>query len=291
MPLGQGDFQFELVDGWPNLPEGWIMAEASDAAIDSRGRIYVFTRGKHPIMVFDKEGNFVTSWGYGEFGLTPHLVSQSHGIFISPDDEVYLTDSLQHIVQRYSRLGDLEHQWGTVGVCKPTYNKDQFNMPTGVAMAPDGTIYVSDGYGNRCVHKFTGSGEHLKTWGEAGSAPGQFAVVHNLGVDSTGRVLVCDRENDRIQIFDPDGQFMEEWTGMSMPGDVWITADDTVYVAEQGESGHLSVWTAEGERISRFSGTEGGVLTSPHGLCVDDEGSVYVAEIGNGKRVQKFAQA
>ena len=293
MALGEGDYRYELVEGWAKLPEGWVFSLVSDAAIDSKGRIFAFTRGKHPIIVFDKDGNFVTSWGYGEFGISPHLVSQSHGIFIGPDDEVYLTDAWQHVVRRYTLLGDMEREWGTPGVPGVTYYKREFNMPTGVAIGPDGSIYVSDGYGNRCVHKYSSIGEHLLTWGEAGSGPGEFAVVHNIGCDKTGRVIVCDRENDRVQIFDPDGKHMETWTDVTAPGDVWVTDDNTIYVVEQGGSGRVSVWSPEGERLSRFAGTEDGVLEAPHGICVDDEGSIYVAEIGGdgrGERLQKFVR-
>lgn len=291
--LGQGDYKYEVVDGWAKLPEGWVFSLVSDAAVDSKGRIYAFTRGKHPVVVFDKAGNFVTSWGYGEFGVSPHLVSQSHGIFITPDDRVFLTDAYQHIVRRYTRLGDMEREWGKPGVPGVTFYNREYNMPTGVAIGLDGCFYVSDGYGNRCVHKYSKDGEHLLAWGEAGSGPGQFAVVHNIGCDRTGRLLVCDRENNRIQVFDPDGKFIEQWTDVQAPGDVWITPDNTIYVAEQGGFGHVSVWSADGKRISRFSGSPGGVLQAPHGLCVDDEGSVYVAEIGagdRGQRLQKFAR-
>ncbi|MCZ6633360.1 MAG: peptidyl-alpha-hydroxyglycine alpha-amidating lyase family protein [bacterium] len=292
MPLGEGDYRYEEVDGWAKLPEGWVFTQVSDAAIDSQGRIYAFTRGKHPIVVFDKAGNFLTSWGYGEFGISPHLVSQSHGIFIDPNDKVYLTDAYQHIVRRYTRLGDMEQEWGTPGVPGVTHYNREYNMPTGVAFAPDGeSYYVSDGYGNRCVHHYSKDGKHLKSWGEAGSGPGQFAVVHNIGCDKNGRVLVCDRENSRIQIFDPDGKFMEEWTDVNNPGDVCITADNTIYVAEQGGGGRISVWSPEGELLSRFEDDR--AVQSPHGICVDDEGSIYVAEIGmgeKGQRLQKFSR-
>lgn len=293
MALGEGDYTYELVDGWPKIPEGWVLEAVSDAAVDSQGRVYAFSRGKHPLTVFSKDGDFLTSWGYGEFGVSPHLVSQSHGIFITPDDQVYLTDAYQHIVRRYSRLGEKNQEWGIPGVPGVTYYKRQFNMPTGVAMAEDGTTFVSDGYGNRCIHKYTSDGEYVKSWGEAGSGPGQFAVVHNIGCDKLGRLLVCDRENDRIQLFDQEGAFIEEWTDVSMPGDVWITDDGMIYVVEQGTGGHVSVWTPEGERISRFSGAKGGIVQAPHGLAVDEEGSIYVAEIGAGdvgQRLLKFAR-
>lgn len=293
MALGEGDYTYELVDGWPKIPEGWVLEAVSDVAVDSQGRIYAFSRGKHPLTVFNKEGDFLTSWGYGEFGVSPHLVSQSHGIFITPDDQVYLTDAYQHIVRRYSRLGEKNQEWGIPGVPGVTYYKRQFNMPTGVAMSEDGTIFVSDGYGNRCIHKYTSDGQYVKSWGEAGSGPGQFAVVHNIGFDKLGRLLVCDRENNRIQLFDQEGAFIEEWTDVSMPGDVWITDDGMIYVVEQGTGGHVSVWTPEGECISRFSGAKGGIVQAPHGLAVDKEGSIYVAEIGAGdvgQRLLKFAR-
>lgn len=293
MKLGQGDYQYEVVDKWAKLPEGWDFSLVSDAAIDSRGRIYVFTRGKHPVIVFDQGGNFVTSWGYGEFGISPHLVSQSHGIFITPDDKVYLTDAYQHIVRRYTRLGEMEREWGKPGVPGVTHYRQPFNMPTGVTIGLDGALYISDGYGNRCIHKYTVAGEHVATWGEPGRGPGQFAIVHNIGCDNTGRLLVCDRDNNRVQLFDPDGNYLEEWTDVEGPGDVWITPDNTIYIVEQGGHGHVSVWSPDGRRISRFSGAPGGVLQAPHGICVDAEGSIYVAEIGGpgrGQRLQKFAR-
>ena len=222
---GEGDYRYEEIRDWAQLPEGWVFAQVSDAAVDSKGRIYAFTRGVHPIVVFDKDGNFVTSWGYGDFGISPNLVSQSHGIFITPDDKVYLTDTFQHIVRRYDRLGELEREWGTRGVPGPSFHRREYNMPTGVAFAPDGQhFYVSDGYGSRCVHKYDSNGKHIHVWGEGGG-------------------------------------------------------------------GRISVWSADGELICRFE--DKAAIQSPHGLCVDHDGNIYVAEIGiegQGQRLQKFAR-
>ena len=143
------------------------------------------------------------------------------------------------------------------------------------------------------MHKYSKEGERLLTWGDGGRGPGQFAVVHNIGCDKTGRVLVCDRENNRVQIFDSDGKYIEEWTDVVAPGDVWVTDDNTIYVVEQGGSGRVGVWTPEGKLLCRFAGSEGDVMQAPHGICVDDEGSIYVAEIGageRGQRLQKFVR-
>ncbi|MDA1347681.1 MAG: 6-bladed beta-propeller [Chloroflexi bacterium] len=165
-------------------------------------------------------------------------------------------------------------------------------MPSGLAVAPNGEIFVSDGYGGHRVHKFSASGKLLKSWGKQGSGPGEFALLHNVWVGSRSRVFICDRENDRIQIFDDQGGFLEEWTDLWMPGDLWIR-DEVVYVVEQGGSSGVSLWTLDGEMITRWRGSEGagkGTLLGGHGICVDSDGSIYVTEIGQGQRVSKFVR-
>ena len=172
----------------------------------------------------------------------------------------------------------------------PTFSGMPFNMPSGVSLAPDGSIFVSDGYGNFRVHKFSPSGELLHSWGRSGDRPGEFCLVHNIWVDRNGRVMVCDRHNDRIQTFDQDGAFTGQWVDLHLPGDIWIK-DDVVYVVEQGGSTGVSIWTLDGEPITRWRGDDGpgeGTLAAGHGLCVDDEGSIYVTEIGDAQRVTKF---
>ena len=128
------------------------------------------------------------------------------------------------------------------------------------------------------------------SWGREGTGPGEFVNLHNIGVDSRSRVFICDRENHRIQLFDSQGNFLEQWTDVQAPGDLWIK-DDIVYVVEQGGGCAVGIWTLDGELITRWRGDEGpgrGTLIAAHGICVDSHGSIYVTEIHHAERVQKF---
>ena len=264
MALGQGDYKYEVVDGWPSFRKDgsflWCQTLRSilvDASMPSLAKT-----PHHCVRQGRKLHHILGLWGVRPFSepgepVTRHLHRAGRpGL---PDRFFPAHRSPIH------EAGELEREWGNRGLSGVTHYRKEYNMPTGVAFGLDGSFYVSDGYGNRCVHKYSKEGEHLMAWGEAGSGPGQFAVVHNIGCDKTGRVLVCDRENDRIQLFDPDGEFIEEWNDLEMPGDVWVTDDNTIYVAEQGGYGHVSVWSPDGKRISRFSGTSAACFRPPTG--------------------------
>ena len=282
--VGSGEFKYEVAPSWPNLPKYWSFGLASDAAVNSENEIYVLSRGLHPLTIWDKDGNFISSWGEGTFSSDPH------GIFIGPDDYVWIADRNYHTVTEYTPGGEVVMTLGQKLAPSPTFSGMPFNMPSGVALAPDGSIFVSDGYGNFRVHKFSPSGELLHSWGRSGDRPGEFCLVHNIWVDRNGRVLVCDRHNDRIQTFNEDGGFTGQWVDLHLPGDLWIK-DDIVYVVEQGGSTGVSIWTLDGEPITRWRGDDGpgkGTLAAGHGICVDDEGSIYVTEIGDAQRVTKF---
>ena len=201
---------------------------------------------------------------------------------------VWLTDIYYYVVTEHTPGGELVRELGMKNMPSPRWDGRPFNMPA-VASAPNSDIFVSDGYGGNRVHRFNRKGELVLSWGDAGSAPGEFALLHNVGVDSKGRVFICDREAHRIQIFDEQGGYLESWTDLKAPGDVWIQ-DDIVYVVEQFSVPGLSIWTLEGDLITRWKADEGpgkGTLSSPHGLCVDSQGSIYVTELGT-QRVQKF---
>ena len=285
--VGSGDFRYELVPSWPNMPKYWSFGPASDAAVNSRDEVHVFSRGKHPLTIWDPDGTLISSWGEGTFSANPH------GIYIAPNDNVWLVDRDYHVATEYSPDGRPLRTLGQKLAPSPSFQGEPFNMPSGLAIAPNGEIFVSDGYGGHRVHKFSAKGDLLLSWGRQGTGPGEFALLHNIWVDTRSRVFICDRENHRIQVFDDQGNFLEQWTDLVAPGDLWIK-DDEVYVVEQGGGCAVSIWTLDGELITRWKGSEGpgkGTLKAAHGICVDSQGSIYVTEIGDAQRVQKFQRA
>jgi hypothetical protein len=266
------------------MPRYWEFTIASDVYVNSKDEIHVFSRGLHPLTIWDKDGNFISSWGEGAFS------NNEHGIYITRKDTIWLVDSWYHIATEHNPDGTLIRTIGNKLQPSETYNGLPFNMPTGLTISSKGDIFISDGYGNKRVHKFDSNGELIKSWGTFGDKESQFAIVHNLEFDSNDRLFVCDRENNRIQIFDDEGNYLEEWNDLLMPGDLWIK-DDIFYVCEQTEAGGVSIWTADGELITRWHGDRGpgkGTVISGHGICVDSEGSIYVAELAPASRVQKF---
>jgi NHL repeat len=303
MIQGQGEFRYELHEDWELLPEGWRHGDVAGVATDADDRVYVFNRGEHPLIVYDREGRFLTSWGEGVF-------TRPHGITIA-GDVVYLADDSDHTVCKFTLEGKLLQTLGTVnqpsdsGYIAPLLTTIKrgagpFNRPTRLTVAPNGDMYVSDGYGNARVHRFSAAGDLLQSWGEPGTEPGQLNLPHSVWAHSDGRVFVCDRENDRVQIFTPDGEFIEAWTNLNRPGDLFIQ-DDQVIVGEMNWwQGHKSlterVWPENrmarltvrdmaGELISTIGGGEwedpcvAGRFTSPHGIWADSHGDVYVGEV------------
>jgi len=298
--VGDGEFVYQADDSCVRLPDGVALGEAVGVAVDSQDRLYVFNRGgTQPVIVFDRDGNFVQMWGADQF-------VRPHGIFISPDDSVYLTDDQDHTVRKFSPDGQLLMTLGTRGAASDTgvensnYRTIQhagppFNLPTNLALAPDGTIYVSDGYGNCCIHKFSSEGELLHSWGASGDGPGEFQIPHGIGVDHSGRVIVADRENSRLQWFTADGEFVEQWTDVVRPDNVYLDDDDNVYVAELGwhagtpdprpeeTGGRVSIFSRDGSLLARWGGGKNpyaaGDFIAPHDIWLDSRGDLYVGEV------------
>ncbi|MBA7702314.1 hypothetical protein ES703_111078 [subsurface metagenome] len=309
MLYGTGKYSYELVDGWAKCPEGFSFVDVCGLSIDSQDRVYILSRSAHPVMVFDREGNLLTSWGEEFF-------KRAHGSYSGPDDSVYCTDDVNHTVSKFTPEGKLLQVLGNKNQPSDTgyvqhsdlheslatikHGGPPFNRPTGIALSPSGEIYVSDGYGNARVHKFTPDGTLLFSWGEPGNAPGQFSLPHSIWVDKRERVWVADRENNRIQIFDARGEFLSQWTDLSHPTDIFIDDEETVYVSEL--SRRVSIFTIDSKLLARWDSQgqakETALFIAPHTIAVDSRGDLYVGEVSwthdridrGSRTVQKFAR-
>ncbi len=276
--LGTAPYRYHFQRDWARLPRWWTLGDAGasgpprtavSGAVAANGDVYVLCRGAHPVLVFDAEGRFVTSWGEGVFS---HFV---HGLTIDASGKIWIADTGLHTVTRHEPDGTVLLTLGTAHAAEPTFYGKPFNMPTGTAFTANGDVFVSDGYGNRRVHRFSPAGALEHSWGEPGSGPGQFALVHFIGVDARDRIHVCDRENDRIQIFTPDGAFVAEWTGFHRPSDIAF-GREAIYVA--GADG-VSVWTHDRRLLARFGPDDPhqGAF-NVHGIWIDADENIYLAQ-------------
>lgn len=291
MRVGRGTHTYELAEGWGQLPPGWEWGQVGGVAVDAQDRVHVFTRTDHPLMVFDRDGTFLYSWGEGVF-------EDAHGICIGPDDSIYLVDRNPQVAMKLTHEGKLLFTMGNRGQPSDTgyteenrtvlYPGPPFHHPTDVALSPEGEIYISDGYRNCRVHKFSPEGTLLFSFGEPGDAPGQFHLVHSVWMHQ-GRLYVADRQNNRIQVFTPEGRFLEAWPGFLQPCKLFIDGNDVLYVAELGD--RVSIVDLKGNVLARWGEERShapGQFWGPHGIWTDSRGDLYVAEVLEGRRVQKF---
>ncbi len=265
---------------WPKLPAGWTFQETPGVAVDSREHVYVLHRGEHPIMEFDREGKFVRSWGDGVF-------LRAHGLKVDPEGNLWVVDDGGHTVMKMDAAGRVRMILGRKGQSGETH--ENFNRPTDVAFAPNGDFYVSDGYGNSRVVKFSKDGRFLKAWGKKGTAEGEFNTPHAVAVDRQGRVYVGDRENRRLQVFDAEGKFLAQWKHVGSPWGLFLTADQSLYLCD-GYANRVLKLSLDGNVLGTTAGPGklAGQLDFAHHLAVGPSGSIYVAEIKNW-RAQKFA--
>ena len=289
-------------DAWERLPHGLSHRDVAAVAIDRDDRVYLATRVRSCIFVYEQDGTFVRTWGEGLFS------DRLHGLTMHPDGTLLVVDDAGHSVRRFTTDGEELGAIGPVGVPSETgYDGSKaasiqrgagpYNRPTNVAVAPSGDLYVADGYGNARVHQFSADAKLIRSWGEPGTGPGQFVIPHGICVLPDGRVLVCDRENDRIQLFAPDGRHLGEWPAQR-PTHLVLGPDGLLYVAElwwrkglrtpKGEEiaadryGRVSVLDRDGRLVARVGGgapNTPGNFTAPHGIAVDSRGDVYVSEV------------
>ena len=277
---GFPSMQYEVDPDWPLLPPGWNFGEVPGVAADSRGHVFVFHRGEHPIMEFAPDGRMIRSWGEGLF-LRPHAVR------VDPEGNIWTVDNDTHQVLKMDSSGRVRMVVGRREEGAET--EENFNRPTDVAFAPNGDFYVSDGYVNSRVVRFSKEGRYITAWGKKGDGEGEFNIPHSIAIDRQGRVYVGDRENYRVQIFDPDGNFLTQWRHVGAPWGLELRPDDTLFIAD-GYNDRILKVTLEGKVLGAF-GTNGrmpGELNFAHHLAIDPSGNIFVSEIKN-HRAQKFS--
>jgi DNA-binding beta-propeller fold protein YncE len=297
MSFGTGKYQYEVVDNWAKRPVKWPFVEVADVAVDKDDNVFVFNRSDHPIMIFDKDGDYLDWWGADHFVSISARGAGPHGITIAADNTVYLTDTGDHTIKQFTADGKLLMTLGTRFHNAPPFSGEPFNRPTHVAVSTTGELYVSDGYGNARVHVFSGDGKHLRSWGERGDQPGQFNLPHSIWIDNRDQVYVSDRANNRIQVFNLAGEFISQNTEVHHPNDLMIR-NDIVYICELDH--RMSLWDLEGNLQSIWGedgeSQEAGGLIAPHGSAVDSRGVIYIGDVAESykgidrgsRAVQKF---
>jgi DNA-binding beta-propeller fold protein YncE len=295
--VGSGKYTYNVNENWMKPPAS-IEVRACAVSVDSKDRVYCFNRNaEYPVVIFDRDGNFLSSWGAG-------LFSFPHAIRIDANDFVWLTDEYHGQFMKFTTDGELlqtigvkgersdtgvpPDQFSSAAYKQVTHGGDPFNLPTDIAFAPSGEMFMSDGYGNARVHKFDADGQYLFSWGEPGTAPGQFNLPHGVWIDRRGRLLLADRENDRVQVFDQNGKLLEVWpTELIGPAFFYVDDEDTVYIPEHN-GGMISILTLDGERLARWG--DGPVNRSCHGIWCDSHKDLYVVQPGEWGRVRRVVK-
>jgi DNA-binding beta-propeller fold protein YncE len=304
--IGPAGRVFEELEDWLQLPHGWSVCDVPGITTGPDDRVYLLTRGEcprsdaHPIIVLESDGAFVRSFGDGAFTFT-------HAIAFGADGLLYCVDVGGHRVRVFTPGGELVRTIeGPVSPSDTGYTTDfrtivraagPFNQPTKMVTAANGDLFASDGYGNARVHHFSSTGELRTSWGSPGDAHGAFNIPHSVLVLPDGRVLVCDRENNRIQVFDSSGQYLSEWADLARPDDVCVDDAGHVYVAELGERAALfpfmrppyrkdrpariSILDLDGNVLMRWGGDAGSPIqfAAPHSIAVDRHGNIYIGEV------------
>ena len=311
--VGSGEFKYELMEDWAKLPQGWGLGQMG-IVTDPEDRVYLWNRSSHPMIIFDKEGNIEDIW---DENVVNALVGRdrhpdawrgdefagAHGLFIDADAHLYFAVHSCHVILKTDLAGNLLMTLGTWDTSSnpqwkgdmttffwetPAASYGPFCVPTDLGVAPDGSLFVSDGYGNAQVHHFTADGELIASFGEPGKdGGGRFHLPHAIWVDRTGRVLVADRLNDRVQLFSPEGVFIDEWGDLLSPTDIFVDSEDRVYVSEAHNRRMCSILDRDGQVLARLRDlppnpaenaweAKGLMSTGGHSLSVDSEGSIYV---------------
>jgi len=309
-PTNSSPNPYRTIENWAKLPEGRLWGSTAGVTVGRNGNIWVAERcGANscagstlaPILEFDPSGKLLASFGAGMFVFP-------HGITADRDGNIWVTDGdakdgKGHQVFKFSPKGKVLLTLGKPGMAGA--GEDTFNKPSAVAIAANGDIFVADGHGgdsNARIVKFSKDGKFIMTWGKKGSAPGELNIPHALAFDSKGRLFVADRGNNRIQIFDQNGKFIDQWQQFSRPSGIFIDRNDVIYVADS-ESGSVAKDHAAWKRGIRIGSAKDGSVASfipdpntvpnftgtsaAEGVAADAKGVIYGAEVGP-KDVKKY---
>lgn len=299
---------YQLLKNWPNLPGSFKLGNPTGIGFDSNQNIFIFHRadrewplnGSMPgtcissktILMLDRDnGNLLNSWG-------DNLFIMPHGLTVDMNNNIWVTDVGLHQVFKFSYNGKLLMKLGEATL--PGNDSTHFNLPTDVAVAKDGSFYVSDGYGNNRIVKFSSAGQYLFEWGENGDKEGEFNLPHAIDLDNEGNVYIADRENSRVQVFTPAGKFIKQWTDESF-GKIssvvfdkekkgFIAVDYDASAQDIIPGSDIILFDPSGNFITKFGKSnlkKEGVKCWYHNVAVDNQGNIYVTDI-LGNRIQKF---
>jgi NHL repeat len=278
---------YKVDASWPSLPVGYNFGEASGVDVDKQGNVWVFNRGHWPMMQFDRGGKMLQAWTEETFHVT-----SAHGVRVGPDGNLWCVDVDGHAVFKVSPQGRILMVLGRQGTPGTNDAQDGFNRPTNVAFRANGDFYVSDGYINGRVIEFNADGEYVRHWGTRGKGDGMFNLVHDVTVDSKGRVYVADRTNERVQVFDADGKFITKWTDIGAPwGLYYLAKEDAIYMCD-GKYDRICKLNLDGKVLGVLGswGKVPGKLDYVHSISVDpSDSSIYTVDIKNW-RVQKWVK-
>ena len=286
--IGSDKFKFKVIGNWEKLPAGFNWNETAGVIADNNDDIYVFNRGNHPVIIFDRLGNFKSTWGEG-------LFTRPHGLTLAPDNTIFCADDGDHTIRKCTLQGEVLMTLGNPDNATQYQSGYPFHRPTDISFDPQThDIYVSDGYGNSKVHKYSPDGKLLFSWGEPGTDPGQFNIVHNIATDKEGYVYVADRENHRVQIFDRTGKYQAQWNNLHRPCALYISEDQLVYIGELGSGmavnrnmpnigPRITILNTKGIKLATLGslgfGLNPGQFIAPHGISIDSKNDLYLSEV------------
>jgi DNA-binding beta-propeller fold protein YncE len=302
-----GQQAYQLAGDWPvpatnaaGTPAAWNFIQVSGVAIDSRGRVLVLHRGAQPLLEFESNGKFVQPWTAVTFSegkvaaiapgdrVSGHSAYSAvygaagcdscgaHSVRVDPDHNIWVVDAPGQVIYKMDPQGKVLMRLGKKGVAGSDH--DTFNLPTDVGFAPNGDLYVTDGYAGARVVKFSREGKYLLEWGTRGKGPGQFELPHNVVVDARGRVYVTDRENRRIEVFDSSGKFLAQWATPQGVSGLFLTKDQHLWAGAM-------LLNLEGQVLATLPKR---TAADGHGVAVSDSGDVYLAQLSG--KVEKFVK-